>query len=285
MPANASRTGSFRWNISFILTRNGAVCYGDGSYGWRGSDSSVTRRDECVAVVLGPDRRGIRLGLTATARTDSRASSAERLKRLFSFMATPELCVTVTAPTMADLRRQRDAVGDADLVELRLDTVRDPSVAGALEGRTRPVVITCRAAWEGGGFTGSEEERRRILSEALESGAEYVDIEWRARIRRSGQPGRAPCRAVVPQLRRHDTRSGRAAAGDARRDRRHRESRGHAAAPGRLRAAAGARRRGFARQPNHRDWYGRLRPGDAPARRRASAPRGPTPARCATSDR
>ena len=50
-------------------------------------------------------------------------------------MATPELCVTVTAPTMAELRRQRDAVADADLVELRLDTVRDPDVAGALEGR------------------------------------------------------------------------------------------------------------------------------------------------------
>jgi 3-dehydroquinate dehydratase / shikimate dehydrogenase len=96
-------------------------------------------------------------------------------------MATPELCVTVTAPTMADLRRQRDAVVDADLVELRLDKVRDPNVAGALEGRTRPVVITCRAAWEGGGFTGSEDERRRILSEALEFGADYVDIEWRAR--------------------------------------------------------------------------------------------------------
>jgi 3-dehydroquinate dehydratase / shikimate dehydrogenase len=96
-------------------------------------------------------------------------------------MAIPELCVVVTAPTMAELRRQRDAIADADLVELRLDKVRDPNVAGALEGRTRPVIVTCRAAWEGGGFTGSEEERHRILGEALDSGAEYVDIEWRAR--------------------------------------------------------------------------------------------------------
>ena len=45
------------------------------------------------------------------------------------------------------------------------------------------------------------------------------------------------------------------------------EGRGHAAAPGRLRAAARARRRGCARQPDHRDWHGRLRPGDARARR------------------
>jgi len=92
----------------------------------------------------------------------------------------PQLCVTVAAATMAELRQQRDAVTDADLVELRLDLVSDPSVAGALEGRRRPVILTCRAAWEGGGFKGSEEERKGILAEALALGAEYVDVEWRA---------------------------------------------------------------------------------------------------------
>ena len=95
-------------------------------------------------------------------------------------MPKPLLCVTVTAATMAELRDKRDAVTDADLVELRLDTVSDPDVAGALDGRTRPVIVTCRAAWEGGEFRGSEEERRRILSDALSQGADYVDIEWRA---------------------------------------------------------------------------------------------------------
>src|SRR5919201_1035220 len=94
----------------------------------------------------------------------------------------PLLCATVTAPTMAELRRRRDAVSGADLVEMRLDSVVDPSVAGALEGRKTPVVVTCRPAWEGGQFRGSEEERLRILKEALDAGAEYVDIEWRARL-------------------------------------------------------------------------------------------------------
>ncbi len=97
------------------------------------------------------------------------------------FVSKPLLCVTVTAATTAELRQQRDAVADADLVELRLDSVSDPSVAGALAGRRRPVVVTCRPAWEGGGVKGSEEERRRILAEALTLGAEYVDVEWRAR--------------------------------------------------------------------------------------------------------
>ena len=93
----------------------------------------------------------------------------------------PLLCVTVTAPTMAELRKRRDAVADADLIELRLDSVADPNVAGALAGRRLPTIVTCRPAWEGGQFSGSEEERRRLLTEAFTLGAEYVDVEWRAR--------------------------------------------------------------------------------------------------------
>ena len=96
-------------------------------------------------------------------------------------MSKPLLCVTVTGATTAELRQKRDAVTDADLIELRLDTVSDPSVAGALAGRRRPVIVTCRPPWEGGGFKGSEDERKQILAEALSLGAEYVDIEWRAR--------------------------------------------------------------------------------------------------------
>jgi 3-dehydroquinate dehydratase / shikimate dehydrogenase len=92
-------------------------------------------------------------------------------------MRPAKLCVTVTADTMAELRTRRDQV-DADMVELRLDTVRDPSAAAALAGRKKPVIVTCRPKSEGGHFNGSEEERRSILSEALALGAEYVDLEW-----------------------------------------------------------------------------------------------------------
>ena len=81
---------------------------------------------------------------------------------------------------MNELRAHRDGVEGADLVELRLDHVRDPDVDGALAGRRQPVVLTCRPVWEGGRFQGSEEERRRILARALELGAEYVDVEWQA---------------------------------------------------------------------------------------------------------
>ena len=93
-------------------------------------------------------------------------------------MKPAKLCVTVTADTTAELRTRRDQVRDADLIELRVDSVRDPSAAGALAGRRKPVIVTCRPKSAGGGFEGSEEERRAILSEALSLGAEYVDVEW-----------------------------------------------------------------------------------------------------------
>lgn len=93
---------------------------------------------------------------------------------------TPLLCVTVTAPTTAELRRRRDLVTDADLVELRIDSVDDPDIAAALDGRRLPVIVTCRASWEGGGFSGSEDERRRLLQQALDLGADFIDVEWRA---------------------------------------------------------------------------------------------------------
>ncbi|HYE88376.1 MAG TPA: shikimate dehydrogenase [Vicinamibacterales bacterium] len=94
-------------------------------------------------------------------------------------MTLAKLCVTVTAATTAELRTRRDQVEDADIVELRLDTVSDPDAAAALAGRKKPVIVTCRHRAQGGHFIGSEAERRRILSEALALGAEYVDLEWR----------------------------------------------------------------------------------------------------------
>jgi 3-dehydroquinate dehydratase/shikimate dehydrogenase len=95
-------------------------------------------------------------------------------------MRDPLVCVTVTGRTMDELRRARDGAAHADLVEVRLDTVDRPDAAGAVEGRRRPVIVTCRAEWEGGHFRGSEEERERLLTDAQAAGAEYIDVEARA---------------------------------------------------------------------------------------------------------
>jgi 3-dehydroquinate dehydratase / shikimate dehydrogenase len=111
------------------------------------------------------------------------------------------LCETVTGQSTAELRMARDAAV-ADMVEVRLDGVADLDVAAALADRSKPVVVTCRPQWEGGRFAGSEEERHRILAEAVSLGAEFVDVEWAA-LHAIHKPGfadiveRAPSRVVV----------------------------------------------------------------------------------------
>ena len=95
-------------------------------------------------------------------------------------MSTSLLCETVTGHTLAELTRARDAADAADLVELRLDGVSDLNVATALAGRRKPVIVTCRPTWEGGRFDGSEGAREVILRKALDLGAEYVDVEFKA---------------------------------------------------------------------------------------------------------
>lgn len=92
-------------------------------------------------------------------------------------MSTTLLCATVTATSMAELRRRRDQVAGADLVELRLDGVADLDVAAALEGRRLPVVVTFRPAWQGGRHAGDEAARVAVLERAWDLGAEWVDVE------------------------------------------------------------------------------------------------------------
>lgn len=94
-------------------------------------------------------------------------------------MPVTEIIHTVTGRTTAELRAARDAAVGT-MVELRVDGVPDLDVAAVLQGRRVPVIVTCRAAWEGGHFDGSEEERLRILSAAAREGADYIDVEWRA---------------------------------------------------------------------------------------------------------
>ena len=60
-------------------------------------------------------------------------------------MTTALLCETVTGRTMAELVVARDGATHGDMVELRLDGVSDLDVAGALQGRRVPAVVTVPA--------------------------------------------------------------------------------------------------------------------------------------------
>lgn len=101
-----------------------------------------------------------------------------------------DLAAGAVAPRLAT------AFGRADLVELRLDRL-PANVLGEVPADLRPrVVATCRAAWEGGAFAGSEADREARLTAALDAGVGFVDVEWKAPFR-AGLVARARARTVV----------------------------------------------------------------------------------------
>jgi 3-dehydroquinate dehydratase / shikimate dehydrogenase len=107
-----------------------------------------------------------------------------------------EIVEAVAAASPDAMRAQRDA-SRADLVELRLDLMDRTDVDAALAGRRRPIIATCRASWEGGRFAGSEAERLAVLTRALELGADYVDLEWKAAAALQAWPAEARRRVVL----------------------------------------------------------------------------------------
>jgi 3-dehydroquinate dehydratase / shikimate dehydrogenase len=71
----------------------------------------------------------------------------------------------------------------ADVVEIRVDLLSEserPAWLQLVLNKTLPVVVTNRAAWEGGRATEPEEIRIEVLVEAAASGAEYIDVELKA---------------------------------------------------------------------------------------------------------
>ncbi len=66
-----------------------------------------------------------------------------------------------------------------DIVEVRLDFLKDTSDIKKLSGIEKPLMITCMPEYEGGKYTGSEKDRIMLLESCLEF-SKYVSIELKA---------------------------------------------------------------------------------------------------------
>lgn len=88
------------------------------------------------------------------------------------------ICIPIAAAQTAEvIEKMRRASPLADVIELRIDRIPDVDLKRLLAARGNPVIVTNRRREEGGGFTGTEEERIGLLKEAVRLGADYVDIE------------------------------------------------------------------------------------------------------------
>lgn len=92
------------------------------------------------------------------------------------------IAVSIPGPTAAEAAAQIEAArrAGADLAELRLDLFERPDIGPLLEKKILPLIATVRPAWEGGRWTGNEDDRITILREAARGGADWIDVEFKA---------------------------------------------------------------------------------------------------------
>ena len=88
------------------------------------------------------------------------------------------ICIPIVGPSMSKAQEQiESALAIADILELRLDLIESANLKTLLDSSTLPVIVTNRSKHDGGQFKGSDADRVQTLRDALEGGADYVDIE------------------------------------------------------------------------------------------------------------
>jgi 3-dehydroquinate dehydratase-1/3-dehydroquinate dehydratase/shikimate dehydrogenase len=88
------------------------------------------------------------------------------------------ICIAVAAPdTRSAISSVQPVIGQADVVEIRLDAMREADIRELCKTISRPLLFTNRPRWEGGAFEGPEEERILPLLEAIQNRAAFVDLE------------------------------------------------------------------------------------------------------------
>lgn len=98
------------------------------------------------------------------------------------FRPEEKICVSLAGETSEEIINYLPVLRDAGakLIELRLDFLRDKNYSAVLNAASKHdfiIISTVRNRTDGGVFSGSENERRKILLESA-STATYVDIEY-----------------------------------------------------------------------------------------------------------
>jgi len=104
------------------------------------------------------------------------------------------ICITVT-PSSRTLAKADllNAARQGDIVELCLDHfVNEPDVKDLITAVDKPMIVSCRGPKDGGKWSGTEDERLRLLREAIVAGPAYVelDLETAPKIPRFGKTKR-----------------------------------------------------------------------------------------------
>jgi len=90
----------------------------------------------------------------------------------------PRICVPILAKNTEEaLKKIARANSLADILEFRLDVMHSFCLEKMLRVASRPVIVTYRSKKEGGEGTADYDTRTRYLLDAIEKGADLVDVE------------------------------------------------------------------------------------------------------------
>ena len=88
------------------------------------------------------------------------------------------ICIPIMAnDTDGALKKMAKANSLADIIEIRLDVMERFDLKEIIESATNPILVTYRSRREGGGGSADYGTRVRYLLDAMEAGADYVDVE------------------------------------------------------------------------------------------------------------
>jgi 3-dehydroquinate dehydratase type I len=89
-----------------------------------------------------------------------------------------KLCIPIVETTVGKaLIAIKEANRWADLIELRVDYLKEVKLSPLFENRQKPFIVTNRRREEGGKYRGEERKRVSVLQEAIGLRTDYIDVE------------------------------------------------------------------------------------------------------------
>src|SRR3989338_1568730 len=111
-----------------------------------------------------------------------------------------KICAVVAAVNMKDALIDLNKAASADLIELRLDFIKDISkdnIKSLIENSPKPVIATFRPADSGGLFKGNEKERFQLLKTAIDDNSDFIDVEFQSEILNKIINNKGKCKMII----------------------------------------------------------------------------------------
>ncbi|AEH07550.1 type I 3-dehydroquinate dehydratase [Methanothermococcus okinawensis] len=88
------------------------------------------------------------------------------------------ICIPVIDKNVDEaLKSAEKALKVADIVEFRVDMLKNVNKDDIIKMAKYPSIITIRADWEGGAYSGDNNKRIELYKTAIENSAKFIDVE------------------------------------------------------------------------------------------------------------